>query len=85
MATLPLPAPTSQQTGFSVSRSLDRHTARTSLFVIGTDSVRVKASSGSPGVTTQSGVGFSIRATHRLGKVTWDSSSAVPTVIFSSG
>ena len=65
--TEPVPAPMSQQTLRSVSRSLERHTARTSLFVIGTTGIpsalRRKASSGRPGVTTASGWGFSMSAT----------------------
>ena len=66
MATEPVPAPTSQQTAFSVSCSLESATARTSLFVMGTFSSRRKTTSGNPWVTTASGASFSISATLRL-------------------
>ena len=55
--TLPVPAPTSQTTASSDRASLDRHTARTSLLVMGTDSARRNASSGSPKVTGAGGAG----------------------------
>ena len=89
METEPVPAPTSQQTARSVSASLERQTARTSLFVIGTTCAgsisRKNTSSGSPCVTTASGAGFSISATLSLSNSRDASSAAVPQVIFSSG
>ena len=84
-ATLPVPAPTSQQTAFSVRRSLLRLTARTSLLVMGTFSSRWNTLSGRPGVSTASGLGFSISTALRLSNCFSASSEALPEVTFSSG
>ena len=82
--TLPVPAPTSQQTSDGITASLARITARTSCLLMGTWP-RMNASSGRPGARRAGTGGGSTSTTFRGEKVRSARSETVPTVMVSSG